>query len=77
MWTVWYSVNITIKVEVNLFIWWNIWLKIYHAYFVYINHCIKTQEWNDVSINNSSRSAQDNHWKSLIEKKLNFDKFCK
>ena len=24
-----------------------------------------------------SRSAQDNHWKSLIEKKSNFGKFCK
>ncbi len=24
-----------------------------------------------------SRSAQDNHWQSLIKKKSNFDKFCK
>ena len=32
---------------------------------------------DNVSINNSSRTAQDNYWKSLIEKKSDFDKLCK
>ena len=37
----------------------------------------KSIRMNDVSINNSFRSAQDNHWQSLIEKKSNFYRFCK
>ncbi len=73
----WYSVNITVKIKVNLIIWWNLWLKVDYTHSVYIDHDSRTQEWNDVSIDNSSRSAQDNHWKSLIEKKSNFGKFCK
>ena len=77
MQTLWYSVNITVKIKVNSIVWWNFWSKVDYICSVYINHDIRTQEWNDVFINNSSRSAQDNHWKSLIEKKSNFDKFCK
>ena len=77
MWMLWYSVNIAVKIKVNSIIWWNFWTKVDYIYSVYINHDSRTQEWNDVSINNSSRSAQDNHWKLLIKKKSNFDKFCK
>ncbi len=77
MQTLWYSVNITVKIKVNSIVWWNFWSKVDYICSVYINHDIRTQEWNDVFINNSSRSAQDNHWKSLIEKKSNFDRFCK
>ncbi len=73
----WYSVNIAVKIKVNLIVWWNFWLKVNYIRSVYIDHDSRTQEWNDVSIDNLSRSAQDNHWKSLIEKKSNFGKFCK
>ncbi len=52
-------------------------MKVDYTCFVHINHDTRTQEWNDVFINNLSRTAQDNHWKSLIEKKSNFDKLCK
>ena len=52
-------------------------MKVNYIHSVYIDHDTRTQEWNDVFINNLFRSAQDNHWKSLIEKKSNFDKFCK
>jgi len=73
----WYSVNIAVKIKVDLIVWWNLWLKVDYTCFVYIDHDSRTQEWNDVFIDNSSRSAQDNHWKSLVEKKSNFGKFCK
>ncbi len=52
-------------------------MKVDYTCFVYIDHDTRTQEWNDVFIDNLSRLAQDNHWKFLIEKKSNFDKFCK
>jgi len=52
-------------------------LKVDYTCSVYIDHDTRIQEWNDVFIDNSSRSTQDNHWKSLIEKKSNVDKFCK
>ncbi len=52
-------------------------MKVNYTCSVYIDHDTRTQEWNDVFIDNSFKSAQDNHWKFLIEKKLNFDKFCK
>ncbi len=77
MWTLWYSVNIAVRIKVDLIIWWNFWSKVDYTCFVYINHDTRTQEWNDVFINNSFRTAQDNLWKSLIEKKLDFDKLCK
>ncbi len=77
MWMLWYSVNITVKIKVNLIVWWNFWSKVNYICSVYINYDIKIQEWNDASINNLSRLIQDNHWKSLIKKKLNVDKFCK
>ena len=73
----WYSVNIAVKIKVDLIVWWNFWLKVDYTCFVYIDHDSRTQEWNDVFIDNLFRSAQDNHWKSLIKKKSNFDKFCK
>ncbi len=77
MWMLWYLVNIAVKIKVNLIVWWNLWLKVNYTHSVYINHDTRTQEWNDVFIDNLFRSAQDNHWKSLIEKKSNVDKFCK
>ncbi len=77
MWTLWYSINIAVKIKVDSIVWWNLWSKVDYTRSVYIDYDTRTQEWNDVSINNSSRSAQDNHWKSLIEKKSNFDRFCK
>ena len=52
-------------------------MKVDYTHFVYIDHDTRKQEWNDAFINNLFRSAQDNHWKSLIEKKSNFDKLCK
>jgi len=58
-------------------IWWNFWSKVNYTCSVYIDHDTRTQEWNDVFINNLSRSIQDNHWKSLIKKKSNVDRFCK
>ena len=77
MWMLWYSVNIAVKIKVDSIIWWNLWLKVDYTRFVYIDHDTRTQEWNDVSIDNSFRSTQDNHWKSLIKKKSNVDKFYK
>ncbi len=77
MWTLWYSVNIAVKIKVDLIVWWNFWSKVDYTRSVYIDHDTRTQEWNDVSIDNLSRSAQDNHWKFLVEKKSNFDRFCK
>ncbi len=77
MWTLWYSVNIAVKTKVDSIVWWNLWSKVDYTRSVYIDHDTRTQEWNDVSIDNSSRSAQDNHWKSLVEKKSNFGRFCK
>ena len=77
MWMLWYSINITVKIKVDLIVWWNLWLKVDYTCFVYIDHDTRTQEWNDVFINISFRSTQDNHWKLLIEKKSNVDKFCK
>ncbi len=77
MWMLWYSVNIAVKIKVDSIVWWNFWSKVNYIHSVYIDHDTRTQEWNDVFIDNLSRSAQDNHWKSLIEKKSNFDKFCK
>ncbi len=73
----WYLVNIAVKIKVDSIIWWNFWSKVNYTHFVYIDHDTRTQEWNDVFINNLSRLTQDNHWKSLIEKKSNVDKFCK
>ncbi len=77
MWILWYSINIAVKIKVNLIVWWNFWLNVNYICFVYIDHDIRTQEWNDVFINNLSKSAQNNYWKSLIEKKSNINKFCK
>ncbi len=77
MWTLWYSVNIAVKIKVDSIIWWNFWLKVNYTRSVYIDHDTRTQEWNDVFIDNSSRTAQDNHWKLLIEKKSDFDRLCK
>ena len=77
MWTLWYSVNIAVKIKVDLIVWWNLWSKVDYIHSVYIDHDTKIQEWNNIFIDNSSRLAQDNHWKSLIEKKSNFDRFCK
>ncbi len=73
----WYSVNIAVKIKVDLIVWWNFWLKVDYTCSVYIDHDTRTQEWNDVSINNLFKSAQDNHWKFLIKKKSNVDRFCK
>ncbi len=73
----WYSVNIAVKIKVDSIVWWNLWLKVDYTCSVYIDHDTKTQEWNDVFIDNLSRSTQDNHWKSLIKKKSNVDRFCK
>ncbi len=77
MWMLWYLVNIAVKIKVDSIVWWNLWLKVDYTCSVYINHDTRTQEWNDVFINNLSKTAQDNHWKSLIKKKSNFGKFCK
>ncbi len=77
MWMLWYSINIVVKIKVNSIVWWNLWLKVDYICFVYIDHDIRTQEWNDAFIDNLFKSIQDNHWKSLIEKKSNVDKFCK
>ncbi len=77
MWMLWYSVNIAVKIKVDSIIWWNLWLKVDYIHSAYIDYDTRTQEWNDVFINNLSRTAQDNHWKSLVEKKSNFDRFCK
>ena len=73
----WYSVNIAVKIKVDSIVWWNFWSKVDYTHSVYIDHDTRTQEWNDVFIDNLSRSTQDNHWKSLIEKKSNVDRFCK
>ncbi len=77
MWTLWYSVNIVVKIKVDSIVWWNFWSKVDYICSVYIDHDTRTQEWNDAFIDNLFRSAQNNHWKSLIEKKSNFGKFCK
>ncbi len=77
MWMLWYSVNIVVEIKVNSIIWWNFWSKVDYIRSVYINYDTRTQEWNDVSIDNLFKTTQDNYWKSLIEKKLNFDRFCK
>jgi len=73
----WYSINIAVKIKVDSIVWWNLWLKVDYTRSVYIDHDSRTQEWNDVFIDNSFKLIQDNHWKFLVEKKSNFDKFCK
>ncbi len=77
MWTLWYSINIAVKIKVDSIIWWNFWLKVDYIRSVYIDHDTRIQEWNDVFIDNLFKSTQDNLWKSLIEKKSNVDRFCK
>ncbi len=56
-----YSINIAVKIKVDLIVWWNLWLKVNYICFVYINYDTRTQELNDVSIDNLFRTAQDNH----------------
>ncbi len=75
MWTLWYLINIIVKIKVDLIVWWNFWSKVDYIYSVYIDYDIKTQEWNDVFINNSSKKqSQHTHnksWKRALHARQN------